>query len=119
MLIRHDVIKLHDGASAASFETFIKDELMPFFSQRYKGPTRISIADIKSQSLLKLSGGRAYLWATEWDGPAEAISGAGFEGARMQKLPQTAAMLKKLRVYGKRARCKIFDELASVKVRTN
>lgn len=119
-LIRHDVIKLHDGASAAGFEGFMKDELIPYFSQRYKGPTRSSIADIKGQSLLRLCGGRqAYLWVTEWDGPAEAVSGARFEGVRMQRFAETAAMLKKLQVFGKRSRCSVFEELASVKVRTN
>ena len=52
-MVRHDAISLHSGTNEAAFESFMKDELIPFFSEHYKGPTRSSIADLKGQALLE------------------------------------------------------------------
>ena len=60
---RHDTITLLADAKEPDFEKFMTDELIPFFSQRYKGPTRSSRADIQGQSVLKTIGqSRKYLW---------------------------------------------------------
>ena len=57
-VFRHDSITLRSGVNEADFERFMTAELLPYFSENYKGPTRASRADIKGQTLLK-SGGRA------------------------------------------------------------
>ena len=53
MLLRHDTITLRPGVTEADFEQFMINDLIPFFSKAYQGPTRSSKADIKGQSLLK------------------------------------------------------------------
>lgn len=52
-VVRHDAITLHGEVKEEDFERFMKDELVPFFSKQYRGPTRASVADLKGQSLLK------------------------------------------------------------------
>lgn len=119
---RHDAISLLSGVKEEDFEKFMKDELIPFFSERYQGPTRASRADIKNQSLQKDSKGRGkYLWITVWDGSPDSVRGASFENARMTDihLKDTKAMLKKLESFGKRASEKVFSELISTRVTTN
>lgn len=120
MLFRHDPITLHAGAVEADFERFMSDELMPFFSEHYKGPTRASRADIRGQSLLQATGrAREYLWITSWDGSAESVAGPGFEQARMVKVDATDAILKKLETFGKRGTEHLFAERSSVVLATN
>jgi hypothetical protein len=119
-IFRHDAITLHEAADAASFESFMTGELIPYFSDRYDGPTRASIADIKGQSLLRKPGsGRSYLWITQWDGPADALRAASFEGARMIPMDGTEAILTKLATFGKRVAAKVFERVASVDAGTN
>ena len=93
-VFRHDSITLRSGVNEADFERFMTDELLPYFSENYKGPTRASRADIKGQTLLKSAGARKYLWSTSWDGGAAAVAGATFEQARMNRQPQTDEILK-------------------------
>jgi len=117
-VFRHDAITLHSEVNEEDFEKFMKEELVPYFSRKYKGPTRVSRADLKNQSLLKdTEDGRKYLWITEWNG--ESVRGSSFENARLIKIEETEAMLKKLKSFGKRSSEKVFNELVNVKVATN
>lgn len=119
-IFRHDVITLADEAQGEDFEKFMRGELMPYFSGRYKGPTRASIADLKSQSLLKdIRSGRKWLWVTVWEGRAEAVRGASFEDTRMVKVEETGAMLKRLSAFGRRSAAQVFTVIESVEVATN
>jgi hypothetical protein len=119
-VIRHDTITLNGGVLDADFEAFMTQELIPYFSDRYQGPTRASIADIVGQEFCKRSGnGNGYLWVTRWQGPAGALQGASFEGTRMIKMEDTDAMLAKLATFGKRGPAGVFEELASVTVDAN
>ena len=117
---RHDSITLHSGMKEEDFEKFMANELFPFFSEHYKGPTRTSIADLKGQSLFKSARGPGeYLWVTEWEGSPESVGGASFEHARMIAISATADMLKKLEAFSARKKEKVFMVLVSVEVATN
>ena len=119
-VFRNDAITLHREVSEEDFERFMKEELVPYFSGRYRGPTRVSIADLTGQSLLKESKGRRkYLWITVWDGSPESVRGSSFEHTRMIEFEETEAILKKLESFGKRSSEKIFSELISTEVATN
>ncbi len=119
-VFRHDVITLQDEAQGEDFEKFMRDELMPYFSGRYRGPTRASIADLKSQSLLKdIRSGRKWLWVTVWEGRAEAVRQSSFEDTRIVKFEETRAMLKRLAAFGRRSPAQVFGEVESVEVETN
>ncbi len=119
-VFRHDAITLHSEVRAEDFERFMKEELVPYFSEQYKGPTRASIADLKSQSLFKdAKGQRKYLWITVWDGSPESVRGSSFEHTRRVRFEETDTVLKKLESFGKRATEKIFSELVSIEVTTN
>ena len=118
--IRHDAITLRSGVRAEDFERFVSDELVPYFSERYRGPTRASRADLKHQWLLKAAGGEnAYLWVTAWDGAPDSVAGPAFAGARMTPVEGTAAILARLDGYGVRAPATLYAELADVAVATN
>jgi hypothetical protein len=114
-IFRHDTVTLHSQVREEEFERFMKDELAPFFSKHYNGPTRVSKADIKGQSIFKeeAKGPRKYLWITVWDGSPESVQGSSFEHTRMDSIGTegTEAMLKKLESFGKRATEKVFREL--------
>ena len=118
-IFRHDSITLKSSVTEADFVCFMKDELLPYFSEHYKGPTRASRADIKGQTLLKGARAGKYLWITTWNGSAGSVVGAAFENARMIKFAATEEILKKLESFGKRATEQVFDEIKSVKVATN
>lgn len=119
-VFRHDAITLQSGVREEDFEKFMKEELVPYFSEVYRGPTRTSRADLKRQSLLKdAKGRRKWLWITVWDGSPESVRGSSFENTRMNKIEATQAMLKKLASFGKRTTEKVFSEQHSAKVRTN
>ena len=119
-VFRHDAITLQSGVSEEDFERFMKKELIPYFSEAYRGPTRASRADLKSQSLLKdAKGRRKWLWVTAWDGSPESVRGSSFEHTRMNRIEATEAMLKKLASFGKRTTEKVFSELHSARVGTN
>jgi hypothetical protein len=119
-VFRHDAITLHGEGKEEDFERFMKEELIPYFSKRYKGPTRVSVADLTSQSLLKNTSGRGkWLWVTVWDGSPEAVRGSAFEHARMISIEETEALLKKLEAFGERATEEVYSELDSVEVGIN
>lgn len=119
-VFRHDVITLHSEVMEEDFERFMKEELVPHFSEQYKGPTRTSIADLKSQSLFKdTKGQRKYLWITGWDGSPESVRGSSFEHTRHVRFKETDTLLKKLESFGKRTAEKVFSELVNIKVATN
>ena len=119
-IFRHDAITLHSGVKEEDFERFMKEELVPYFNKRYKGPTRASVADLKNQSLLKdTKGRRKYLWITVWDGSPESVRGSSFENTRMVRFEETEAMLKRLESFGKRSSEKVFSELVNIEVATN
>jgi hypothetical protein len=116
-IFRHDAITLHREAKEETFERFMKKELVPYFSKRYKGPTRASVADLKNQTFLKdARGPRKYLWITVWEGSPKSVRGASFENTRMVRFEETEAMLKKLESFGRRSAAKVFSELVSVEV---
>ena len=48
MIIRHDHITLHSKVKEDEFEKFMREELVPHFSDHYKGPTRVSKADLNT-----------------------------------------------------------------------
>ena len=113
-IFRHDSVTLSE-VKDEDFEKFMTEELIPFFSEQYKGPTRTSVADLKGQSLFKTTKGQGkYLWVTEWEGNPESVGGASFEHARMVPIPATADMLKKLDAFGDRKKEEIFNQLVSV-----
>lgn len=119
-VFRHDAITLHSTVKEEDFEKFMQDELVPFFSEHYRGPTRTSHADMTGQTLLKdTKGRRKYLWITVWNGSPKEVRGAAFENTRMIRMEATEAMLKKLESFAKRSTEKIFGELVSVEVDTN
>ena len=116
-IFRHDAITLQSGVREEDFEKFMKEELIPYFSEVYRGPTRASRADLKSQSLLKdAKVRRKWLWVTAWDGSPESVRGSSFEHTRMVRFEETEAMLKKLESFGERAAEKVFGELVEVEV---
>lgn len=116
--IRYDEITLHNEASEEEFEKFMKEELIPFFSQMYKGPKRGLYANLKSQTLLKnIEGNRKWLWETAWDGDAR---GSFFEDASVSgTMEKTEAMLKRLEFFGQRATEDVFTEVDFIEIGTN
>ncbi len=119
-VFRHDAITLHSESKEEDFERFMTEDLIPYFSEKYRGPTRVSIADLKIQSLLRdAEDPRTWLWVTVWDGSPESVRGSSFEHTRMIRFEETEALLKKLESFGKRASEKVFSELVSTEVATN
>lgn len=118
--IRHDAIALKAGIDADAFERFMTSELMPHFAERFKGPTRVSKADLKALSLLRdAKSARRYLLVTVWDGAAASVAGAAFENARMNAVKQTSEVLKKLDGLAKRPAEKVYAEMVLIEVPTN
>lgn len=119
-VFRHDAITLHSESKEEDFERFMTEDLIPYFSEKYRGPTRVSIADLKIQSLLRdTEDPRTWLWVTVWDGSPESVRGSSFEHTRMIRFEETEALLKKLESFGKRASEKVFSESGSTEVATN
>jgi hypothetical protein len=119
-VFRHDAITLRESVRPEDFTKFMTDELVPYFSTRFKGPTRSSRADIKHQTVLEDGVNRhRYLWVTVWDGSPESVGGSSFERARMSEFVETTAILKKLESFGVRAAEKIFIDLVDIEVGTN
>lgn len=119
-VFRHDAITLHSESKEEDFERFMTEDLIPYFSEKYRGPTRVSIADLKIQSLLRdAEDPRTWLWVTVWDGSPESLRGSSFEHTRMIRFEETEALLKKLESFGKRASEKVFSESGSTEVATN
>ena len=119
-VFRHDAITLHSESKEEDFERFMTEDLIPYFSEKYRGPARVSIADLKVQSLLRdTEDPRTWLWVTVWDGSPESVRGSSFEHTRMIRFEETEALLKKLESFGKRASEKVFSESGSTEVATN
>jgi len=116
-VFRNDAITLDREVSEEDFERFVKDELVPYFSKTYGGPTRASRADLNDQSFLKdPEGRREYLWTTVWDGSPESVRGSLFENTRMVRFEETEAVLKKLESFGERGSERVFSKLAGAQV---
>jgi hypothetical protein len=106
-ILRIDRIELHPEATVnhEDFVKFMKEELFPFFVERYGSATRITLATIRNQSLLKETGDeRKYLWVTEWSGRGEDVGGQFFERVVMKDEPleERKAVLEKIESFGKR-----------------
>ncbi len=118
--IRHDAIALNAGVDADAFERFMTRELMPHLAERFKGPTRISKADLKALSLLRdAKSARRFLLVTVWDGASPSVAGAAFENARMNTVARTEVVLKKLDDFARRSTEKVYAEVVRVEVSTN
>jgi hypothetical protein len=116
-VFRHDAIALHQEVSEEAFERFMREELVPYFNKEYAQLTRVTIANILEQFLLKdTEDRRNYLWVTEWDtgGSFPEIVRGSFEGTRMgsHEQEETEAMLKRLETFGKRSPEKVFAEFS-------
>ena len=114
--VRHDAITLHQEVSEENFESFMREELVPYFNEAYTQSTRVTVALIRYQFLLKdYEDRRKYMWVTVWDtGNAfpEVLRGS-FEGTRMgHQLEETETMLKRLETFGKRRPEKVFAEFS-------
>lgn len=111
--VRHDAITLKAGADETAFMDFMNKELIPFFKSTYKNLTRISIANIAGQMLLKDLGkeGR-FVWVNTWTGPVSAISDPAFSGTQMTDLnkEKTIGMLEKIKTFGKRSVAAVYEE---------
>ena len=119
-VVRHDAITLHSAVKEEDVERFMETELMPYFSERYKGPTRAWVADLTHQSLLKdAESRRTYLWVTMWEGRPESVRGASFEDTRMIRFEETDTLLNKLESFGTRSSETVFSALVSLKIATN
>jgi hypothetical protein len=114
MIARHELITLHSKVKEDEFEKFMTEELIPYFGTTYKGPTRVSKADLARQSFSKEDKGGKYLWITVWEGSLESVRGSNFENTRMIRVDGTGAILKKLQSFGERAPEKIFSEIVEV-----
>jgi hypothetical protein len=84
---------------------------LPFFREKFRGPTRRTAASLTSQSLLKDTKGQpAYLWTTLWEGPVENVQGSFFENALVDVgNADTEAILNKLDSFGKRDPESVFE----------
>lgn len=114
--VRHDAITLHQEVSEEDFESFMREELVPYFNEEYTQSTRVTVALIVAQYLLKdYEDRRNYLWVTVWHtGNAfpEVVRGS-FEETRMgHQLEKTETMLKRLDTFGKRSPEKVFAEFS-------
>jgi hypothetical protein len=111
---RNDPIKLRTGVKEEDFERFVTEELFPFFSKKYAGPTGNTHAFLASQSLLKgTKDRRKYRWLTVWSGPAERVEGSFFERVLVEdnNFTETEDMLKKLESFGNRLPASILTEV--------
>ncbi|MGH7450893.1 MAG: hypothetical protein ACRENG_06085 [bacterium] len=111
---RNDLIKLRTGVKEEAFERFVAEELFPFFSKKYAGPTMNTHAFLTSQSLLKgTKDRRKYRWLTVWSGPAERVEGSSFDRVLVEnnRSTETEDMLKKLESFGNRLPASILTEV--------
>lgn len=111
---RNDLIKLRTGVKEENFERFVAEELFPFFSKKYAGPTGNTHAFLTSQSLLKgTKDRRKYRWLTVWSGPVERVQGSFFEQVLVDdnNFTETEDMLKKLESFGTRLPASILTEV--------
>lgn len=111
-LIRHDAIKLKANTNEEEFIKFMNETLMPYFKKTYKGLTRITLANLKDQKLLKdeTNPGR-FIWLNTWEGRMDGIKDAGFSGVVMTSVhdASTKEMLKQLSKFGTRKLSGVFS----------
>jgi hypothetical protein len=112
-IIRHDAITLRSEVSEEDLERFMMEELIPYFSEWYRGPTRTSRAYLLNQSFLQdTQDQRKYQWVTVWSGSEDSVQGSSFEHARMGgAIEETKTMLKKLESFGWRTTVAMFRGL--------
>jgi hypothetical protein len=112
-VLRHDQIQLIPAASAQEFEKFVVGKLFPVFKQAFGGPpTRKTVASLGDQILLKdqLQEG-AYVLATTWSGPLEAIADPSFGRVTMEEHEDAIAALQKLDSFGTRGHPRVYEEV--------
>ena len=113
--IRLDALSLMPGVSVDTFERFMTDTFMPHMIDRFKGPTRVSRADLDRVTLLHgAQSTRKYLLLTAWQGATESVLGASFEHARMNTNARTDALLVQLGTMAKRSTEKVYTETATL-----
>jgi len=112
-MLRHDRINLIPEANAQEFESFVVGELFPGFKHAFGGPvTRKTVASLGDQVLLKDQlHERAYVLATTWSGPVEAIADRSFSGVTMAEHEGATATLQKVDSFGTRSHPTVCGEV--------
>ena len=124
-IFRHDAISLHSDEKQENFVKFMKEELIPFFSTTFSGPTRSTLAYIQSQSLLKdTKDSLKWLWVTAWeaqDGNPKYVRGLFFEHTWINDESVGIAndILTKLEDFGRRSPEDLFSEFDATVVPPN
>ena len=107
--IREEALSLLSGITVEAFEDFMTASFMPHMVDRFKGPTRVSRADLQSISLLhSAKSARRFLLVTVWQGAPNSVMGASFEHTRMNTNARTDALLLQLAALAKRAPEKVY-----------
>lgn len=119
--VRHDAITLHTGVQEEDFERFMKEELIPWFSDHFGNRITYPFLDLKSQTLLKgTEDDRKWLWVTAWEG--DAIQDTFFT-VRVRVEQSVAGkifeMQKRLESFGQCATEEIFSEINFTEVHTS
>lgn len=113
--IRHDALSLLPGVATEAFERFMSATFMPHMIERFKGPTRVSRADLDAVTLLRnAKSARRYLLLTAWQGAPESVLGASFEHTRMNTNARTDALLQQLGSMARRSTEKIYTETTTL-----
>ncbi len=111
--IREETLSLQPGVAVDAFEDFMTTTFLPHMVERFKGPTRVSRADLQSVALLRSArSARRYLLVTAWQGAPESVMGASFEHTRMNTHARTDALLLQLATLAKRAAEKVYTTAA-------
>ncbi len=112
---RQDTLSLLAGVTVEAFVSFMTDSFMPHMVERFKGPTRVSRADLLSISLFQdAKSARKYLLLTVWQGVPASVQGASFENARMNSNVRTTALLAQMAALAKRGTEKIYTVTANL-----
>ena len=113
--IREEALSLQPSVTVEAFEDFMTETFMPHMVERFKGPTRVSRADLQSISLLhNAKSGRRFLLVTVWQGAPDSVMGASFEHTRMNTSARTDALLLQLAALAKRAPEKVYGVTATL-----
>src|SRR4051812_41224700 len=96
-VVRLETIKLRSADQSEEFESFARHDLFPTLQSAYGGFTRVTIASLVSQVLLKRCGHAGeYVWLSLWSGPAQAVEESDLTGASMTFHKDALARLQKL-----------------------
>ncbi len=113
--IREDALSLLAGVTVAAFEDFMNATFMPHMVERFKGPTRVSRADLQAVTLLQnAKSRRKYVLVTVWQGAPESVLGASFEHTRMNTNARTDALLAQLAAQAKRSTEKVYTTVSTL-----